>query len=144
MLLPLLLLWVLHLLLWANGLPSAKCLRCIFWSVSLPFFFSTSPPLPLRPGSGSLRPCLHRGPVRPPFWLLARFVDGLAPSACVVRHPYGSTMRSSTMSCVYSTHHFLCALNSFPSLLQRISLALSSPLLLLLRALPGPFFLRSS
>ena len=73
---------------------------------------------------------------RLPFWLLARFVDGLAPSACVVRRPYGSTMRSSTMSCVYSTHHILRALNSFPSLLQRISLALSS--LIFLRALPGP------
>ena len=45
------------------------------------------------------------------------------------------------MSCVFSTHHFLRTLNSFPSLLQRISLALSP--LLLLRALPEPrlFFL---
>ena len=42
-------------------------------------------------------------------------------------------MRFSTMPCVYSTHHFLHALNSLPSLLQRISLALSS----LLRAPPG-------
>ena len=40
------------------------------------------------------------------------------------------------MSCVYSTHPSLLALNSFPSSLQRISLALSS--LLLHRALPGP------
>ena len=71
-----------------------------------------------------------------PFWLLARFVNVLAPSACVVRCPHGSTMRFSTMSCVHSTHHILSALNSFPSLLQRISLALLP--LLLFHALPGP------
>ena len=71
---------------------------------------------------GSLRPrhCLE--PVRLLFWLLARLVDGLAPSACAVRCSHGSTMRFSTMSCVYSTHRSLHALN-FPSWLQRISLA---------------------
>ena len=58
------------------------------------------------------------------------------PSACVVRRPYESTMRFATMSCVCSTHHALRTLNSFLSLLQRISLALSP--LLLLHALPGP------
>ena len=51
--------------------------------------------------------------------LLARFVDGLAQSACVVRCQRGSTRRFSTKSCVYSTHHFLRALHSFPSLFQR-------------------------
>ena len=113
------------------------CCGCTVLSFFLSFlFFPISLPLPLQQGSGSLRPCHRREPVRLPFWLLARFVDGLAPSACVVRRPYGSTMRSSTMSCAYSTHHFLRALNSFPSLLQRMSLALSS--LLFLHALPGP------
>ena len=92
--------------------------------------------LSLGPGSGSLQPYRHRKPVRLPFWLLARFVDGLAPSACVVRCPHGSTKRSSTTSCVCSTHHSLLALNSFLSFLQRILLALSS--LLFLRAPPGP------
>ena len=129
--------WLL-LLLWlllASGLLGAQCFHCIALSFSL----SSSPrlpPLPLRQNSGSLRPCLRREPVRLPFWLLARFVDGLAPSACVVRRPYGSTTRSSTMSCVSSTHHFLHALNMFPSMFQRHSLALSP--LLLLRALLGP------
>ena len=80
-------------LLLANGLLGAKCFHCIALSVSLPFFFPTSPPLLLRQGSGSLRPCHRREPVRLPFWLLARFVGGLAPSACVVRRPYESTMR---------------------------------------------------
>ena len=139
---PLLLLQVVRLCCLLSAARCAECFRCTVCSVFLFFlFFATSLPLPLRLGSGSLRPCRHRGPVRPPFWLIARFVDGLAPSACMVRHPYGSTMRSSTMSCVYSTHHFLRALNSFSSLLQRITLALSS---LLLRAHPGPFLLLSA
>ena len=129
-------LWLLVSWLWTSGLPGAECLRCIVWSVSLPFFFPTSLPLPLRLGSGSLRPCRHREPVRLPFWLLARFVDALAPFACTVRCPHGSTMRFSTTSSVYSTHHFLRTLNSLPSSLQRISLAL--PSLLLHHALPGP------
>ena len=43
------------------------------------------------------------------------FVDGLAPSASVVRCPHRSTKRFSTMSCVDSTRHSLHALNSFPS-----------------------------
>ena len=42
-------------------------------------------------------------PVRLPFWLLATFVDGRAPSANVVRCPHGSSKRFSTKSCVYST-----------------------------------------
>ena len=59
-------------------------------------FFPISPPLPLRRftpllplrrNSGSLRQCHHRGPVRPLSSLLARLVDGLAPSSCVVRSP---------------------------------------------------------
>ena len=81
--------------------------------------------------------CLFR------YWLLAKFVDGPAPSACVVRRPYGSTMCFSTMSCVYSTHHFLPALNSFPSLFQRISLAQENIHFFLLLFL-SPLFLRLS
>ena len=86
-------------------------------------FFPLSLPLPLRQSSGSRRPrhCLE--PVRLLFWLLARFVGALAPSVGVGRCPYGPTRRLSTMSCVCSTHHFLRTLNSFLSLLQRISLA---------------------
>ena len=111
--------------------------HCTVSSVFLFFLFSPiSPPLPLRRSSGSLRRCHHREPVRLLFWLLARFVDALAPSASVVRCPHGSTMRFSTMSCVYSTRGSLHALNLFPSVLQRISLAL--PSLLLHRALKGP------
>ena len=132
----LLLLLLLRLLRLRGGRRRAVC--CFLFSPSFlaPIsFFPLSPPLPLRQSSGSLRPrhCLE--PVRLLFWLLARLVDGLAPSACAVRCPHGSTMRFSTMSCVYSTHRSLHALN-FPSWLQRISLALSPPLLL--RALPGP------
>ena len=110
-----------------------------FSSISplLPFLPSPFlPSQPLRLSSGSLRPCRHHEPVRLPFWLLARFVDALAPFACAVHCPHGSTVRSSTKSCVYSTHHFPRTLNSLPSSLQRISLALQS--LLLHRALPGP------
>ena len=113
----------------------AEYFHCTVCSVFLFFlFFPTSPPMPLRQNSGSLRPrhCLE--PVRLLFWLL-RFVDVLATSACVVRCPHGSTMRFSTMSCVYSTR-LSRTLNSFPSLLQRISLALLP--LLLFHALPGP------
>ena len=53
----------------------------------------------------------------------------------------GPTKYLSTMSCVCSTHHALLALNSFPSCLQRILLALS--FLLFPHAPPGPelFFL---
>ena len=94
-----------------------------FSSISPVSSFSISHPQPLRLSSGSLRPCRHREPVRLPFWLLARFVDALAPFACAVRCPHGSTMRFSTKSCVYSTHHSLHALNSLRSWLQRISLA---------------------
>ena len=106
--------------------------------LSFSSFFSSPflSPLPLRLRSGSFRPCHCLEPVRLLFWLLARFIGGCAPSACVVRCPHGSTMRSATMSCVYSTHHSLHALNSLPSQLQRILFALSS--LLLLRALLGP------
>ena len=73
----------------------------------------------------------------------------VAPSARWVRCQHGSTRRFSTMSCVYSTHHFLRALNSFPSLLQRISLALSSllalpELLLFSLAPPEPSLLSRS
>ena len=106
------------------------CLVCL-----PPFLLLHFSPLPLRQGSGSLRPCRHREPVRLPSWLLAMFVDGLAPSAYVVRCPHGSTQHFATMSCVCSTHHSLRASNSFSSL-QRILLALSS--LLFLRATPGP------
>ena len=77
----------------------------------------------------SFRPYRHPEPVRLLFWLLARFVDGVATSAGVVRRPHGSPMRSSTMSCVYSTHHSPLALNSFPSFLQRILLCVVSTLL---------------
>ena len=132
----LLLLWLLLLRCQAGAARCERCCFLLFWFSLAPMsFFSTSPPLPLRLGSGSLRPCRHHKPVRLPFWLLARFVDGLAPFACVVRCSHGSTMRFSTMSCVYSTHRSLHALN-FPSWLQRISLAMST--LLLIRALPGP------
>ena len=72
------------------------------------------------------QPCRHREPVRLPFWLLATFFDGLAPSASVVRCPRGSTKRFSTTSCVCSTRRFRCALNSLPPSLQRVLLALSS------------------
>ena len=90
--------------------------------------------------SGSLRPCHCLEPVRLLFWLLVRLVDGLAPSACAVRCPHGSTMRFPTMSCVYSTHHSLHALNSVPSCLQRIPLALSSLLLFLFLFAPPESF----
>ena len=114
---PLLLLWVVRLCCLQSVARCAECFHCTVCSVFVFFlFFPTSHPLPLRQNSGSLRPCHRREPVRLPFWLLARFVDGLTPSACVVRCPHGSTMRFSTMSCVHSTHHSR-GLNSFPSLL---------------------------
>ena len=92
------------LLLWwqwqVSVLQGAECFHCVVWSVFLLVSFPISPPLPLQPSSGSLRPCRHRAPVRLPFWLLAMFVDGLAPSVSVVRCPHGSSKRSSTTSCV--------------------------------------------
>ena len=102
------------------------CVLLSFLSVAPCFHFS--PFLPLRP-------VLSRALPAQLSWLLATFVDGLAPFGDVVRCPHGSTKRFSTMSCVCSTHRFLRVLNSFLSVLQRISLALSS--LLFLRALPG-------
>ena len=91
---------------------------------SLPCFVCLSPfflfsPLPLRL-SGSPEP------VRLLFWLLARFVDGLAPSACVVRCRHGSTMRFATMSCVCSIRGSRHSHALKSHLLQRISLALFS------------------
>ena len=137
LLLLLLLLLQLQLRCLAGAARCAECFHCTVLSLLLFFlFFTISPPLPLRQDSGFLEWCHRRMPVRLPFWLLARFVDALAPSACAVRCTHGSNKRFSTKSCVYSTHHFLRALNSLPFLLQRISLALSS--LVLLRAPPGP------
>ena len=81
------------------------------------------PLLPFLPFSSCDPFCLARLPARL-SWLLATLFDGLAPSVGVGRCPYGPTRRFSTMSCVYSTHPSLRALNSFPSSLQRISLAL--------------------
>ena len=80
-LLLLLLMWWLHwlLLLWqASVLRGGECSHCVVWSVSLPFSFPISHPLPLRPGSGSLQSYPDREPVRLLFWLLATFVDGPA------------------------------------------------------------------
>ena len=109
---PLLLLLVVRLCCLLSAARCAECFHCTVCSVFLFFLFSsTSPPLPLRQNSGSLRLFhRHHKPVRLPFWLLARFVDGLAPSACVVRCPHGSTMHFSTMSCVSIRHidFFMC------------------------------------
>ena len=100
-----------HLLQWlsrfccsGNGRQRAVC--CFLFSpLSLALI---SPFLPLRPvRSRALLALLS--------WLLATLVDGLAPSAGVVRCPHGPTMRFATMSCVCSTRHFLRTLNSFPS-----------------------------
>ena len=55
--------------------------------------------------SAELRASSRRGPVRLLSWLLARFVDGLAPSACVVRCSHGSTKRFS--KCHVSVRHFV-------------------------------------
>ena len=132
----LLLLLLLLLRFSASARLCAECSHCTISFGFLSLCFPISHLLPLRLYDGPVRPRLHREPLRPPFWLLARFVDGLAPSACVVRRPHGSTMRSSTVSCVYSTHRSPLALNSFPSFVQRIFLALSS--LLFLRTPPGP------
>ena len=102
----LLLMWWLHwlLLLWqASVLRGGECSHCVVWSVSIPSSFPISPPLPLRPSSGSLRPYPHREPVRLLLWLLATFVDsllrrpqvwsagytdppGVSPSCVSVRH----------------------------------------------------------
>ena len=117
-LLRLLLLW-LHLLQW---LLRFRCLGSGRKRAVCCFLFFPSPISLLLPR----QPFLSRALPARLLWLLARLVDGLAPSACVVRCPQGSTMRFSTMSCVFSTHRFLHALNSLPSLLQRIPLALSS------------------
>ena len=104
-------------------------------SVGCCFLFSPLSPVLISPFL-SLRPVLSRALPARLSWLLATLFDGLAPSVCVGRCPYGPTKRLSTMSWVYSTQHYLRALNSLPSLLQRIPLALSS--LLFHRALPGP------
>ena len=119
-------LWLLQLvpLRLGSGRQRARCCFLLFLLSLAPIsFFTISHPLPLRLNSGPLRPCRHCAPVRLPFWLLSMFVDGLAPSASEVRCPHRSTKRSSTTSCVCSTHHSLLALNSFPSFLQRILLA---------------------
>ena len=88
----LLLLLRLRLRCLAGAALCAECCHCTVCSVFLFFLFSLSPPLPFRL-CGSLRPYRHREPVRLPSWLLARFVHGLVPSACVVHCPHGSTMR---------------------------------------------------
>ena len=85
-------------------------------------FSPRGPLLPFLPFS--LRPFLsHAFPARALVAARHTLFDGLAPSVSVGRCPYGPTKRLSTMSCVYSTHHFL-ALKSLPSSLQCISLAL--------------------
>ena len=91
----------------SRGVFSLRCLVCLSPSPFLPFclFVQTLGLLTLP----SSRVCS----VRQPFWLLATFVDDLAPSEGVVRCPHGSTRRFSTMSCVCSTRHSLHALNSF-------------------------------
>ena len=97
-------------------------LRCLEGAARLSLlpFFPISLPLPLVQNSGSPQPCRHR-----------------EPSACVVCCPHGSIMRFSTMPCVlFDTSFSSCVEFASFFWLQRISLALSS--LLLLRALPGP------
>ena len=127
MLLPLLLLLevLLELLLLGSGKRHVRC--CFLFSP-----LSLAPISPFLP----LRSVLSRTLPARLSWLLATLFDGLAPSVSVGRCPYGPTRRLSTKSCVFSTHHSLHALNSPPSSLQRVSLALSS--LLLHRAFPGP------
>ena len=103
---------------------------CCCWEVDRQravcfFLFS---PLPLAPISPFLllRPVLSRALPAELLWLLATLFDGLAPSASVVRCPCGPTKRLSTMSCVYSTHHFLRALPSFLSSTHSSCVVISS------------------
>ena len=113
-------------------------------------FSSFSPPIsplpPLRLDVESLR--LRLGPLRPLFWLLARPCAFLWRCACQIHHRSGSTMISSTMSCVCSTHRCLCTLIFHFLLLQfspthsfRIHPLASSPCSLLFSVFLAPLAL---
>ena len=102
---------------------SLHCLFCLSLLSFLPHFSPSASSAKLWVSStlSSSRACSAALPAA------ARFVD--RPQVWSARCPHGSTKRSSTTLCVYSTHHFLRAMNSLPSPLQRISPALSSLLL---------------
>ena len=134
----LLLMWWLHwlLLLWqASVLRGGECSHCVVWSVSLPFSFPISHPLPLRPCSGSLRPYPRREPVRLLFWMLATFVDSLPRRpqvwSAVYTDPPGVSPR-----CV-SVRHVIFFVRRIRFLL-RFNTFLFRCHLLLFRAFPGP------
>ena len=98
------------------------------------FFLLHSLPLPLRLSPGSLRPYHHREPVRLPFWLLAIFVDGLAPSACVVRCPRIHHAFRHHVMCLFDTLFSSCIgfLLCFPPWPQLLCLLVAPPELFLL------------
>ena len=72
-----------RLCLVADATPGATCFQC---TVCLSVFFTTSPISPLRRDNEFLQPCHHRKPVRPLFWLLARFVNTDPPCLFPPRH----------------------------------------------------------
>ena len=124
--------------------PCAECFHCtvLFCLSLLSFLLHFSPLCLFRLSSGSLRPSHCLEPVRLLLWLLARSVDGLAPSACVVRcptrihhtffHHVMCLFDTSFSSCIEfasflaSTHSFCVVVSSSPSCPSWASTPLSS------------------